>query len=66
MEEDNGRKCLHNIVTSAHKLASMFGRDLAEQISTDNLAVPAIVSKCIGAVEVVGKSTPRRTEHTWR
>lgn len=33
---------------------SMFGRDLAEQITTDNLPVPSIVTKCIGAVEVVG------------
>jgi hypothetical protein len=36
-------------------VASMFGRELSEQISADNTPVPAIVSKCIGAVEVVGE-----------
>lgn len=32
----------------------MFGRDLSEQIVADKMSVPVIVSKCIGAVEVVG------------
>ena len=34
---------------------SMFGRDLTEQIFADKLPVPAIVTKCIAAVEVVGE-----------
>jgi hypothetical protein len=32
----------------------MFGRELADQIAADRQPVPVIVSKCIGAVEVVG------------
>jgi hypothetical protein len=34
----------------------MFGKDLSEQIAADNVPVPVIVTKCIGAVEVVGES----------
>jgi len=55
MEEDNGRKSVHDPREVADEEASMFGRELSEQISVDNTPVPAIVSKCIGAVEVVGE-----------
>lgn len=33
---------------------SMFGRELSEQVVTDNAAVPVIITKCIYAVEAVG------------
>jgi hypothetical protein len=33
----------------------MFGRELSEQVIADKLAVPVVVTKCIGAVEVVGE-----------
>jgi hypothetical protein len=32
----------------------MFGRELSEQVITDNAAVPVIITKCIYAVEAVG------------
>jgi hypothetical protein len=32
----------------------MFGRELSEQVVTDNAAVPVIITKCIYAVEAVG------------
>jgi hypothetical protein len=35
---------------------SMFGRELAEQATADKVVVPVIVTKCISAVEKVGKS----------
>lgn len=32
----------------------MFGKDLSEQVATDDVAVPVIITKCIYAVEAVG------------
>ena len=33
----------------------MFGRELAEQVVADKTTVPVIVTKCISAVEAVGR-----------
>jgi hypothetical protein len=33
---------------------SMFGRELSEQVVSDNVAVPVVITKCIYAVEAVG------------
>lgn len=32
----------------------MFGRELSDQVASDRVAVPVIVTKCISAVEAVG------------